>query len=43
MIFEPRHYRLKPGRRERRVKWMEENIIPYQVPRLLATPKSAIQ
>ncbi len=31
MIFELRQYRLKPGQRERRVKWMEEKIIPYQV------------
>lgn len=31
MIFELRQYRLKPGQRERWVKWMEEKIIPYQV------------
>ena len=31
MIFELRQYRLKPGQRERWVKWMEERIIPYQV------------
>ena len=30
MIFELRQYRLKPGQRERWVKWMEEKIIPYQ-------------
>ena len=31
MIFELRQYRLKPGQRERWVKWMEEKIIPYEV------------
>jgi hypothetical protein len=31
MIFELRQYRMKPGQRERWVKWMEEKIIPYQV------------
>lgn len=31
MIFELRQYRLKPGQRERWVKWMEQKIIPYQV------------
>ena len=31
MIFELRTYRLKPGQRERWVKWMEEKIIPFQV------------
>jgi len=31
VIFELRQYRLKPGQRERWVKWMEEKIIPYQV------------
>src|SRR5512140_3352115 len=31
MIFELRQYRLRPGQRERWVKWMEEKIIPYQV------------
>jgi NIPSNAP len=31
MLFELRQYRLKPGQRERWVKWMEEKIIPYQV------------
>ena len=31
MIFELRLYRLKPGQRERWVKWMEEKIIPFQV------------
>ena len=31
MIFELRQYRLKPGQRQRWVKWMEEKIIPFQV------------
>ena len=31
MIIELRTYRLKPGQRERWVKWMEEKIIPFQV------------
>ncbi len=31
MVFELRLYRLKPGQRERWVKWMEEKIIPFQV------------
>ncbi len=30
MILELRRDRLKPGQRERWVKWMEEKIIPYQ-------------
>lgn len=30
MIFELRQYRLKPGQRQRWVKWMEERIIPFQ-------------
>ena len=28
MIFELRQYRLKPGQRERWVKWMEEKSSP---------------
>ncbi len=31
MIFELRQYRLKPGQRERWVRWMDEKIIPYQI------------
>jgi NIPSNAP len=31
MLFELRQYRLKPGQRQRWVKWMEEKIIPFQV------------
>jgi len=31
MIFELRQYRTKPGQREKWVKFMEEEIIPFQV------------
>ncbi len=31
MFFELREYRCKPGQREEWVKFMEEEIIPYQV------------
>jgi len=31
MFFELREYRAKPGQRESWVKFMEEEIIPYQV------------
>jgi hypothetical protein len=30
MFFELRQYRLKPGQRDRWVKFMEEVIVPYQ-------------
>jgi hypothetical protein len=31
MLFELRQYRMKPGQRERWVKFMDEVIIPYQI------------
>ncbi len=31
MFFELRQYRMKPGQRERWVKFMEEEIIPFQI------------
>ena len=31
MFFELRQYRTKPGQRERWVKFMEEEIIPFQI------------
>ena len=31
MFFEFRQYRCKPGQRERWVRFMEEEIIPYQI------------
>lgn len=31
MIFELRRYPLKPGMRDAWVKWMDEEIIPYQL------------
>ena len=31
MIFELRQYRTKPGQRENWVKFMEEEIIPFQI------------
>jgi hypothetical protein len=31
MFFELRQYRVKPGQRERWVKFMEETIIPFQI------------
>jgi hypothetical protein len=31
MLFELRHYRTKPGQRERWVKFMDDVIIPYQM------------
>jgi hypothetical protein len=31
MLFELRNYRMRPGQRERWVRFMEEVIIPYQV------------
>jgi NIPSNAP len=33
MFFELRQYRIKDGKRERWVKFMEEQIIPFQVER----------
>ncbi|UCC62565.1 MAG: NIPSNAP family protein [Anaerolineae bacterium] len=31
MLFELRQYRVKPGQRDRWVRFMEEKIIPFQV------------
>ena len=31
MFFELRQYRIKPGQREKWVKFMEEKIIPFQI------------
>jgi len=31
MFFELRQYRIKPGQRERWVRFMEERIIPFQI------------
>ena len=31
MFFELREYALQPGKREEWVKWMDEEIIPFQV------------
>jgi hypothetical protein len=31
MFFELRQYRVKPGQRERWVRFMEEEIIPFQI------------
>ena len=31
MLFELRQYRMKPGQREHWVKFMEEEIIPFQI------------
>lgn len=33
MFFELRQYRMRPGQREKWVKFMEEEIIPFQVSR----------
>src|SRR5499426_155968 len=33
MFFELRQYRMRPGQREKWVKFMEEEIIPFQVAR----------
>jgi hypothetical protein len=42
MFFELRQYRTRPGQREKWVKFMEEEIIPFQVgkgPGRLAKPE----
>jgi len=31
MLFELRQYRIRPGQREKWIKFMEEKIIPFQV------------
>jgi len=31
MFYELRHYQTKPGKRDEWVRYMEENIIPFQV------------
>ena len=31
MFFELRQYRMKPGQRERWIKFMDEEIIPFQI------------
>ena len=36
MFFELRQYRMKPGQRERWVRCMEEEIIPFQVSKGMA-------
>ena len=42
MFFELRQYRMRPGQRERWVRFMEEVIIPFQVAKGMVIPGSFV-